>query len=571
MLIPVEISLLFAVAVGCYQPAGPMIPMSPGWDPRKLVQASVQQLAFASPGSAVQAVTSQTMITTSTITSASHPHSTRSHEEYVQVPAASRPTAESVPAKPQRMVSPGSVEIGVGTHSSDRKSSRSRSFHSSIRPSEKPRNPAANVPVGAAHLVVPDQEHELDLSWKGNAHSCTGIAATVVTTHESIIKPAIGVVHEVIHGTVTTSSGMSQIGHLERFVHGLMTSENGLPVTQEPQTMSLASNNSQTTSPHDDPGVSPAKRQPEQVEESAEERENISPKKSKYAAGEEECSSEVQESVKDEVQPSCSTTAVSEAVVDNPPSGDDASALAAVKQDCEFDKDTSDAVPLPDVLSTLSQSCEDQQIQHTAVEEVDQPTDAVETIDSCELVIDDPSLSPAAISEKNYLPSPSKETPDTELVENPKIKDSSSSSNPKKGVAAGTAESKQRMSPVRSKNVTELNKKRTQTVSPQEKRSEKAGSLSGEKSGRRSADEGSMRSTSARRKRDTGGWEWCGDPETKPVYFKVIWLCQYLYVQHTHTGVTQFNSPFSGTTSVSRYQKGKTNLDFAEARDSEWQ
>jgi len=31
------------------------------------------------------------------------------------------------------------------------------------------------------------------------------------------------------------------------------------------------------------------------------------------------------------------------------------------------------------------------------------------------------------------------------------------------------------------------------------------------------------------------------------------------------------NGPFSGTTQVSRYQKGKTNLDFTEARDSEWQ
>ena len=31
-----------------------------------------------------------------------------------------------------------------------------------------------------------------------------------------------------------------------------------------------------------------------------------------------------------------------------------------------------------------------------------------------------------------------------------------------------------------------------------------------------------------------------------------------------------FNGPFSGTTQVSRYQKGKTNLDFTEARDSEW-
>ena len=32
-----------------------------------------------------------------------------------------------------------------------------------------------------------------------------------------------------------------------------------------------------------------------------------------------------------------------------------------------------------------------------------------------------------------------------------------------------------------------------------------------------------------------------------------------------------FNDPFSGTTHVSRYQRGKTNLDFTEARDSEWQ
>jgi len=32
-----------------------------------------------------------------------------------------------------------------------------------------------------------------------------------------------------------------------------------------------------------------------------------------------------------------------------------------------------------------------------------------------------------------------------------------------------------------------------------------------------------------------------------------------------------FNGPFSGTTQVSLYQKGKTNLDFTEARDSEWQ
>ena len=32
-----------------------------------------------------------------------------------------------------------------------------------------------------------------------------------------------------------------------------------------------------------------------------------------------------------------------------------------------------------------------------------------------------------------------------------------------------------------------------------------------------------------------------------------------------------FNGPLSRTTRVSRYQKGKTNLEFTEARDSEWQ
>ena len=36
---------------------------------------------------------------------------------------------------------------------------------------------------------------------------------------------------------------------------------------------------------------------------------------------------------------------------------------------------------------------------------------------------------------------------------------------------------------------------------------------------------------------------------------------------HTHP----FNGPLSGTTQVSHYQKGKTNLDFNEARDIGWQ
>ena len=41
--------------------------------------------------------------------------------------------------------------------------------------------------------------------------------------------------------------------------------------------------------------------------------------------------------------------------------------------------------------------------------------------------------------------------------------------------------------------------------------------------------------------------------------------------RHTHPFTHPFNGSFSGTTQVSRYQKGKTNLDFTGARDSEWQ
>ena len=40
----------------------------------------------------------------------------------------------------------------------------------------------------------------------------------------------------------------------------------------------------------------------------------------------------------------------------------------------------------------------------------------------------------------------------------------------------------------------------------------------------------------------------------------------FWYQKHTHP----FYGPLSGTTRVSQYQKGKTNLDFTEARDSEW-
>ena len=56
------------------------------------------------------------------------------------------------------------------------------------------------------------------------------------------------------------------------------------------------------------------------------------------------------------------------------------------------------------------------------------------------------------------------------------------------------------------------------------------------------------------------------------VYGQALQVCQQphrLVLAHTHTH--PFNGPFSRNTQVSWYQKGKTNLDFTEARDSEWQ
>jgi len=44
---------------------------------------------------------------------------------------------------------------------------------------------------------------------------------------------------------------------------------------------------------------------------------------------------------------------------------------------------------------------------------------------------------------------------------------------------------------------------------------------------------------------------------------------QVAIAMHTHT--CPFNGRLSGTTRVSRYLKGETNLDFTEARDSDWQ
>ena len=50
------------------------------------------------------------------------------------------------------------------------------------------------------------------------------------------------------------------------------------------------------------------------------------------------------------------------------------------------------------------------------------------------------------------------------------------------------------------------------------------------------------------------------------VRLSYMYYSTYL-LTHTHP----FNGPFFMTTRVSWYQKGKTNLDFTEARDSEWQ
>ena len=42
-------------------------------------------------------------------------------------------------------------------------------------------------------------------------------------------------------------------------------------------------------------------------------------------------------------------------------------------------------------------------------------------------------------------------------------------------------------------------------------------------------------------------------------------------MQYTHIHTHPFRGPLSRTNRESQYQKGKSNLDFTEARDSEWQ
>jgi len=43
------------------------------------------------------------------------------------------------------------------------------------------------------------------------------------------------------------------------------------------------------------------------------------------------------------------------------------------------------------------------------------------------------------------------------------------------------------------------------------------------------------------------------------------------WVHYTNTYTHPFNGPLSGTTRVSRHQEGKSNVDFTEASDGEWQ
>ena len=67
------------------------------------------------------------------------------------------------------------------------------------------------------------------------------------------------------------------------------------------------------------------------------------------------------------------------------------------------------------------------------------------------------------------------------------------------------------------------------------------------------------------------GWDFTGVPGQEPVECGTAGGSHRLPRRAATIGTHPFNGPFSGTTQVSRYQKGKTNLDFTEARDSEWQ
>jgi len=71
-------------------------------------------------------------------------------------------------------------------------------------------------------------------------------------------------------------------------------------------------------------------------------------------------------------------------------------------------------------------------------------------------------------------------------------------------------------------------------------------------------------------------WVWLMAERTNCYKYGAIYLPLKIMTiannnHHHHTHTHPFNGPLSGTTWVSWYQKGKTNLDFTEARNSEWQ
>ena len=65
----------------------------------------------------------------------------------------------------------------------------------------------------------------------------------------------------------------------------------------------------------------------------------------------------------------------------------------------------------------------------------------------------------------------------------------------------------------------------------------------------------------------TGTLAQCHSVKQLKQSIRQFYLKTNMLIYNTHA----FTGPFSGTIQVSRHQKSKTNLDFAEARDSEWQ
>ena len=64
----------------------------------------------------------------------------------------------------------------------------------------------------------------------------------------------------------------------------------------------------------------------------------------------------------------------------------------------------------------------------------------------------------------------------------------------------------------------------------------------------------------------------CPCPQKNYLKIATVQMSVSSLVECTQNTCTRaFKGSLSGTTRVSRYQKGKTNLDFTEARDSEWQ